>query len=396
MQAWKRLLGIQHVCVRCKNDEIFLRMNSETYMTNRLNINICAASRQIFYDCSDDMFAAVAAFIAEHFRHYGVAVVVDSNVFALHGAFLTQAMAWHPRFSPERSIMTIPAGEASKSRVEKDRIEDELFARGFGRDTVLVAVGGGVVGDLAGYVAATFNRGVPLIHVPTTLLAQVDSSIGGKTGINHTAGKNLIGAFYQPEAIFASVDVLSTLSQPEFRSGLAEVLKYAATLDRGLWELLKHHAGRVNDREKDILREIILRSAAIKIRVVEQDEKESGLRAILNFGHTAAHAFESLSAYSIPHGFAVAAGMRVAMRLSRNLLGYPAEHVEQFDALLECYDLKLEYTSRFQSDDVWTATLADKKSREGSPRFVLMRSPSEYVLAHPVEKAQFLDALSSV
>jgi 3-dehydroquinate synthase len=365
-------------------------------MVNRLNISIHNASKQVFYECSDNAFSAAAEFTWEHFPRHRLAVVIDSNVLRLYGTDLTQVFVQHPKFSAERSIIAVPAGEASKSRTEKDRIEDELFARGFGRDTVLVAVGGGVVGDVAGYVAATFNRGVPLVHVPTTLLAQVDSSIGGKTGINHAAGKNLIGAFYQPEAVFASVDALATLSDVEFRSGLAEVIKYAATLDMGLWDMLEQRADLVNARERSVLQEIIVRSAAIKIRVVEQDEKESGLRAILNFGHTTAHAFESLSAYSIPHGFAVAAGMRVAMRLSRDVLGYPDEYVQRFDALLACYKLNLEYGSRFQHDEVWAATLADKKSREGTPRFVLMKTPTEYVLAHPVERPSFLAALASV
>ncbi len=361
--------------------------------TRTITLNLRESQRSIPYVCGADVWRDAAAFVLERFPNHAVVVITDANILAHYEARFQALFGENNSFARFAGILTIPAGEQSKCRAEKDRLEDELFARKLGRDTVIVAVGGGVVGDLAGYVAATFNRGVPLVHLPTSLLAMVDSSIGGKTGMNHPAGKNLIGAFYQPEAVFASVDALTTLSEREFTSGMAEVLKYAATLDFGLWELLETSAERVQARDTALLQEIILRSASIKINVVQQDEKESGLRALLNFGHTVGHAFEALSHYEIPHGFAVAGGMRVAMRLSRNLLGYPQPFVERFDALLAAYNLKHDYSSRFQNNDIWNSIIADKKSRQQQPRFVLMRTPTEYVLAHSVERGQLEEVL---
>jgi 3-dehydroquinate synthase len=373
----------------------------------RLAMTLRSAEKQVFYTCytnNHDLWNGLACFVKERFPHYRLVVMSDDNVEKLYGAALYQALyqALHliQNTNAKPETLIVPAGEASKSRAEKERLEDRLFELGCGRDTVIIALGGGVIGDLAGYVAATFLRGVPLIHVPTTLLAQVDSSIGGKTGINHRAGKNLLGAFYQPEAIMTSTSFLTTLPSSEFRSGMAEVLKYAATLDsdteNGLWGILERNANAIQEGNAELMRQIILRSAALKIRIVENDERESGLRAILNFGHTVGHAFEALGNYTIPHGFCVAAGMRVALRLSQMLLGYPEESVQRFDQLLARYNLALEYSSRFSTDDIWQALLSDKKSRSGLPRFVLMRSHADYALAEHVSKEHLHEALIRV
>jgi len=365
-------------------------MNSTT---QTLTCTLQRSIQHYTYTCSPEAWSDAAVYVREQFANHSVVAVVDDAVWQLYGERIARLFGTHPRW---RGVISVPQGEASKSRAEKDRIEDELFALQCGRDTLVLAIGGGVVGDLAGYVAATFNRGVPLVHLPTTLLAMVDSSIGGKTGINHRAGKNLLGAFYQPCAIFAELNTLATLPETEFTSGMAEVLKYAATLDGDLWEHLERSADAVRKRDADLLQHIILRSAALKIGVVQQDEQESNLRAILNFGHTAGHAFELLSHYGIPHGFGVAAGMRVALRLSEQVLGYPADSVRRFDALLEQYNLKHEYSSRFASENVWNAVLLDKKSRQSEPRFVLMKTPTDYVLAHPVRREDLETALQSL
>lgn len=360
--------------------------------TKTLSYTLPGTERTIPYTCGADIWGLAAEFILERFPKHNVAIITDTNVAERYQNRLETLFSEHPRFS---GVFVFPAGEASKSRAIKDDLEDRLFAAKLGRDTLIVAVGGGVVGDLAGYLAATFHRGVPLIHLPTTLLAQVDSCIGGKTGINHSVGKNLIGAFYQPEAIFADITTLETLSDIEFYNGMAEVIKYAASLDPDLWTYLEANEAAIKMRSRAVLSHIIARSAQLKMDIVCADEKEAGVRAILNFGHTAGHAFEALSTYQIAHGFAVASGMRVAMRLSAELLGYPEEAVQRFDTLLERYHLKNDYSHRFSRDAVWHSLTMDKKSREGAPRFVLMRSPTEYVLSQPVERDAFERALNA-
>jgi 3-dehydroquinate synthase len=361
-------------------------------VTQTLHLRLTATETAIPYVCGINVWNDAAAYVREHFAKRSVVIITDETVKYLYHEQLTTLFGELPRY---QGIITVPAGEASKSRTMKDAIEDQMFERGMGRDSAIIAVGGGMVGDLAGYVAATFQRGVPLVHLPTTLLAQVDSSIGGKTGINHATGKNLIGAFYQPSAIFADILTLGTLPDEEFFNGMAEVLKYAASLDYELWQYLENNEAAIKRREAAALTHIITRSAALKIGVVEKDEKESGLRAILNFGHTAGHAFEGLSNYAIPHGFAVAAGMRVAMRLSRNVCGYPDEYVERFDALLERFHLKNDYSHRFSRDAIWHAMTMDKKSREGLPKFVLMQKPNEYALSVDISREAFDHALDS-
>lgn len=360
--------------------------------TKTLSYTLPGTERTIPYTCGADIWGLAAEFILERFPKHNVAIITDTNVAERYQNRLETLFSEHSRFS---GVFVFPAGEASKSRAIKDDLEDRLFAAKLGRDTLIVAVGGGVVGDLAGYLAATFHRGVPLIHLPTTLLAQVDSCIGGKTGINHSAGKNLIGAFYQPEAIFADITTLETLSDIEFYNGMAEVIKYAASLDPDLWTYLEANEAAIKLRSRAVLSYIIARSAQLKMDIVCADEKEAGVRAILNFGHTAGHAFEALSTYQIAHGFAVASGMRVAMRLSAELLGYPEDSVQRFDRLLERYHLKNDYSHRFSRDAVWHSLTMDKKSREGAPRFVLMRSPTEYVLSHPVERDALERALNA-
>ncbi|MFY8000343.1 MAG: 3-dehydroquinate synthase [Candidatus Kapaibacteriota bacterium] len=360
--------------------------------TKTLSLTFPGAERSIPYTCGADVWHLAAEFIQERFAKHNLAIVTDSTVVDYYQNRLESIFGSHSRYA---GIFSFPAGEASKSRAMKEEIEDRLFASKLGRDTVLVAVGGGVVGDLAGYIAATFHRGVPLIHLPTTLLAQVDSCIGGKTGINHASGKNLIGAFYQPEAIFADIATLETLSDMEFYNGMAEVIKYAATLDADLWTYLEANEMTIKSRSREVLSHVIARSAQLKMDIVQQDEKESGVRAILNFGHTAGHVFESLSQYQIGHGFAIAAGMRVSMRLSAELLGYPDDYLRRFDTLLERFHLKNDYSHRFSRDAIWHALAMDKKSREGAPRFVLMKSPIEFALSQPVERDVFERALDA-
>ena len=240
----------------------------------------------------------------------GQRVAVSSpTVWKAHGETIARALG-------KVEQVLIPDGERSKNAQTVSRIHDALIRMAAERSVTIVAVGGGVVGDVVGFAAATYLRGVGLVHVPTTLLAQVDSSIGGKVGINHPLGKNLIGSFHQPLAVFADPEALGTLPRREFRAGLYEVIKYGMIADRGLFERVGRDLRAIVRREQDALAPVIADSCRIKAQVVSEDERESGLRRILNFGHTAGHAIEAVTKYRrFRHGEAVACGMLVVADL---------------------------------------------------------------------------------
>jgi 3-dehydroquinate synthase len=242
-------------------------------------------------------------------------VIADAAVAPTHAAVVERALR---EAGVATALLTVPAGEASKSISGVGRVWDALAEMAVDRRTHLVAVGGGVVGDLAGFAAATFGRGIAVWQVPTTVVAQVDSAIGGKTGINLPAGKNLVGAFWQPRGVFADIDALATLPDREFVSGFAEVVKYGMILDEAFFAWLEEHAAAVRARDPAALLHAVERSAALKAGVVEQDERElTGLRAVLNYGHTFAHAYETAAGYgTLLHGEAVAIGMARAARLA--------------------------------------------------------------------------------
>ncbi len=270
----------------------------------------------------------------------------------------------------------VPPGESSKSLSQAERLFDELAARAADRHTLVVALGGGVVGDLAGFVAATFARGLPLIMVPTTLLAQVDSSVGGKVGVNHPRAKNLIGAFYQPLGVWIDTETLATLPDREFRSGLAEVVKYGVIAGEHFLSFLEQNAGRILARAPETLQRIIVESCRIKARVVARDEREEGEdRAMLNFGHTIAHAIENATGYDsrFLHGEAVAIGMVAESKLAERLGWTSGELAVRLARLLECFGLPVKAPGL----DLATLKHAmgrDKKNRLGKIRFVLPRS----------------------
>jgi 3-dehydroquinate synthase len=255
-------------------------------------------------------------------------------------------------------------GEQYKTLAEASMIYDRLIEEKLERSTPIVALGGGVIGDITGFVAATYLRGVPYVQVPTTLLAQVDSSVGGKTGVNHPRGKNLIGAFYQPRAVFIDPDVLKTLDKSELRAGLAEVVKYGVIWDEGFFRFLEENTQGLSAVEDALVR-AIERSCEIKAYVVKEDETEKGLRSILNFGHTFAHAIEAVTGYTrYKHGEAVSMGMVLAASFSARLgvLGLPVEAPElRYEAVLG-------------------AMLVDKKVLSGCMRFVLTERIGKVVL----------------
>lgn len=268
-----------------------------------------------------------------------------------------------------RSI-AVADGEAFKTVATLQQILDELVRTGSGRDTTVVALGGGVVGDIAGFAAACYMRGVNFIQVPTTLLAQVDSSVGGKTGVNHEQGKNLIGAFHQPQLVLIDTDTLDTLDKREFRAGLAEVIKYGAICDSAFFDWLEGNMQALLERDPDALAHAIRRSCEIKAEVVAEDEREAGRRAILNFGHTFGHAIERCQGYGEwLHGEAVAAGMLMASELS----GIGHEDIGRLRDLVAAAGLPVE-PPRIASPDWLAAMGMDKKVQRKKLRFVVLES----------------------
>ena len=273
------------------------------------------------------------------------------------------------------ATLTVPSGEASKSVAALERLWNEMARLAVDRHTHVVGVGGGVVGDLAGFAAATFGRGLSVWHVPTTLVAQVDSAIGGKTGINLAAGKNLVGSFWQPRGVIADVDTLATLPDREFKSGLAEVVKYGMILDPAFFDWLEANTGAILGRHAAALAHVVGRSAALKADVVERDEREiSGLRAILNYGHTFAHAYETAAGYgTLLHGEAVAIGMVSAAALGESLGRIGPDIVARQEQLLRAFDLPVAVPTGpgFTSDALLATMARDKKTVGGRLRFVL-------------------------
>jgi 3-dehydroquinate synthase len=276
----------------------------------------------------------------------------------------------------ETAIAVLPAGESTKSLEQASRLYDELVKFKADRHTLIVGLGGGVIGDLAGFVAATFARGLPLIMVPTTLLAQVDSSVGGKVGINHPDAKNIIGAFHQPVGVWIETASLSTLPVRELRCGIAEVVKYGVILDAEFFATLERIAENILRREHGALERIILRSCQIKALVVAQDEREeTGLRAMLNFGHTIGHAIEATAGYDGPykHGEAVAVGMVAECRLAERLGWIERQVTDRLARLLGRFGLPTR-APQLDASRLIEAMSRDKKNRGGKIRFVLPRS----------------------
>jgi 3-dehydroquinate synthase len=278
----------------------------------------------------------------------------------------------------ERSLVTeiiLPDGEQYKSLDTLSEIFDRLMSDKHSRATTIVAVGGGVVGDISGFAAACYQRGVNFIQVPTTLLSQVDSSVGGKTAVNHPMGKNMIGAFYQPQCVLIDIDTLHTLPKREFAAGMAEVIKYGLIIDAGFYDWLGEQMPRLLAREEPVLAEAIERSCAAKAYVVAEDERESGLRAILNLGHTFGHAMETWLGYGEwLHGEAVAAGMVLAMRLSSLRGSIPAAEVDKLTQLLESVGLPVEPPAGMSAADFLELMSRDKKVIDGRLRMVVLAS----------------------
>ena len=308
-------------------------------------------------------------------RAHAYAVVADSTVAELYGEQVSRSV-------PNATLLTFPAGESNKTRESWATISDAMLERGYGRDCCVVALGGGVTGDLAGFVAATYMRGVPVVQVPTTLLAMIDASIGGKTGVDTAAGKNLVGAFHQPAKVIIDPNVLRTLPDAQLSAGLAEAIKHGAIADRAYLDWIIEAANAIFERRTQTLDSLIRRSVEIKLDHVREDPHERGKRAALNFGHTIAHAFEHILNYGIAHGDAVAAGMSVEAHIGVTLGLTDRRAPQAIERAAAAARLPLSIPA-IEVEAVIHATRADKKARSGAVRYTLLREIG--VVARPEE-----------
>ena len=296
------------------------------------------------------------------------ALIADDRVAAIYAERISRAFAAHDL---RIDLFTFPAGEAHKSRESWALLSDRMFAAGMGRDTAVIALGGGVTGDLAGFVAATYMRGLPVVQVPTTLLAMIDSSVGGKTGVDTPAGKNLVGSFLQPELVVADVDTLRTLPLAERRAGLAEAIKHGAIADAEYFSWMGSSLA-LEEHDADFLSRLVLRSVQIKADVVGRDEREAGPRKMLNFGHTVGHAVEALSGFRLLHGEAISIGMVVEAAIGEKLGITEAGTADAIRAMLHSASLPTSVPAEFDAGRIVEGTRSDKKARQGRVEYSLI------------------------
>lgn len=323
------------------------------------------------------------------------AVVTDSTVGPLYGERVLTSLR---RSGFEPVLITVAAGEPSKSMVCVEDVCRHMIRAGMDRTSFLVALGGGVVGDLAGFAASIFFRGIPYVQVPTTVVSVVDSSVGGKTGVNTPEGKNLLGCFHQPRLVLADVDTLSTLPRREYNEGFAEIIKHAAIRDEAMMELIERLAGAEVGGRTAALVALVARNVAIKAAIVAADEHETaGLRALLNFGHTIGHGIEASAGYGqLLHGEAISLGIVAALRISEDVAGLDAGATEKVIALLRRYELPLRLPASITTADVMAKLSRDKKFMAGAVRFVVLRALGDAVVSRDVTMARMEAAVDGL
>lgn len=334
-------------------------------------VSVALADRSYDIEIGQGNLAQTARFIHARRKCTHAVVIADERVVEPHAAAVVGSLS---SAGVRVDLLTVASGEPSKSVDQAARLWNELLARGADRKTVVVAIGGGVVGDLAGFVAATYGRGLDFVQIPTSLLAQVDSSVGGKVGINLPAAKNMVGAFWQPRGVLIDLNVLATLPEREYISGLAEVAKYGVILDADFFAWLENHQVALKNRDLTALARVVARSCELKAEVVRQDEREeTGLRAVLNYGHTFAHAIEAVAGYGqYLHGEAVAIGMACAAELAYRLQRVDDQFVDRQRELLSRLGLPVTL-SGLDVSELLAAMQRDKKVEHGRLRFVLPR-----------------------
>ena len=323
-----------------------------------------------------------ADLIRDHIKTQRVFIITNPTVSNLWAAPIAAAL-----MDLEHFFIEIPDGEQYKTLITMQNVIGELLMQGAARDSTIIALGGGVVGDLAGYTAASYQRGVPFIQVPTTLLSQVDSSVGGKTAVNHALGKNMIGAFYQPQSVIIDTETLSTLPAREFAAGMAEVIKYGIIYDAGFFEWLESNVEAIRVLEPDTLQKMIYRCCEIKAEVVAQDEREKGLRALLNLGHTFGHAIEAEQGYgNWLHGEAVAAGIIIASKVAGAKNWMSTSEISRIEALTRRFDLPVEAPDNMDYSDFLRHMKHDKKVAAGAIRFILPQGIGKAVVTSDVDE----------
>ncbi|MBV1905543.1 MAG: 3-dehydroquinate synthase [Pseudomonadales bacterium] len=331
-------------------------------------------------------------FLTQHIKGKQVFIVSNATVAKLYMPALLKVL----NTVYQADTYLIPDGEQYKTLETYSRVIDELMRKRHNRSTTLIALGGGVIGDITGFVAATYQRGVGFLQIPTTLLAQVDSSVGGKTGVNHPDGKNMIGAFYQPSSVFIDVDALRSLPEREFSAGLAEVVKYGVIWDAGFFSWLEGNMQALLAKDRSALVTAIKMSCKIKALIVSEDEREEGVRAILNFGHTFGHALERMTRYTqFLHGEAVSIGMVMAADLSRRLGWLSCDDVSRLENLLEAGGLPTKFGQPINTTEMLSSMGMDKKVVDGKLRLVLAKTLGSAQIVESVDSQMLRDALIS-
>ena len=320
-------------------------------------------------------------------------VITDSGVNSLYGEMVRKKL--QPAGVPV-DLIEIPAGESSKSMGTVLDVARQLIELNASRKSLLIALGGGVVGDLAGFLASIYKRSVPYVQIATTLVAQVDSSVGGKTGIDLPEGKNLLGTFYQPRAVFIDLSLLRTLSDKDFKNGLAEIIKYGIISDEEMFELLEQERAAVVERQLPVMRILVERSCRIKARIVEMDEQEGGLRRILNFGHTIGHAIEAASDYRLTHGEAVAIGMAAAAKMSYRLDYLDERSCKRIVGVIKQYGLPTEIPGDFNTKAILGFMASDKKAVGARLYFVLIRKIGVPFVTAEVPQSVIIDVIEGL
>jgi len=320
-------------------------------------------------------------------------IITDSNVNLLYGEMVKERLK---QIGAPLDVIEIPAGESSKSMNAVLEVARQLIDLNASRKSLLIALGGGVVGDLAGFVASIYKRSVPFVQVATTLVAQVDSSMGGKTGIDLPEGKNLLGTFYQPRAVLIDLSFLKTLSDKDFKNGLAEIIKYGIISDEEMFALLEQERDAVLERQVSVMKTLVERSCGIKAHIVEMDEQEGGLRRILNFGHTIGHAMEAASDYRLTHGEAVAIGMVAAAKISHRLDYLDERSCERIVDVIKHYGLPTEIPGDFDTKEILGFTARDKKAVGARLYFVLIKKIGVPFVTAQVPSNMMIDVIEEL
>ncbi|MFW6035239.1 MAG: 3-dehydroquinate synthase [Halothermotrichaceae bacterium] len=359
----------------------------------KISIEINDDKKEYNIIIGENIRANINKYINEVYQGDKLLIVSDENIMNLYGAEIIDQLK--SEYTISKHI--IKPGEQSKNFTNFQKGHDILINDDFKRDNMVIALGGGVVGDLAGFIAATYMRGIAYIQIPTTLLAQVDSSVGGKTAINHSKGKNIIGNFKQPEIVLIDPGFLKTLARRELITGMAEVIKYSFISDKDFVDYLYNNKDKIYNLDMDAMEYIIYKSCNIKAGIVRKDEKEEGVRAFLNFGHTIGHALEAVTKYDkYNHGEAVGIGMVGAARLSYKLKYIDKKIVGIMESLIKLYDLPLSFQYKENCNNVFKALFHDKKALKNKLRWILLKEVGKPVIKSNIDYKKIKQVLEGL